>query len=141
MHSPPTVVAAAPEQAELTRGRLMRQSLSALLDRVPGSRSALPHLAALEVSLNRQGTAVIASVSRTALAKICSQLSSLPLPSEDRPLQLLLGRLMDALEALQPQPAYPSNFLTESRLMVAEASYTDFASASEEFAKTQPQRL
>jgi hypothetical protein len=71
--------AAAPEQAELTRGRLMRQSLSALLERVPGSRSSFPHLAALEVALDRQGTAVIGSISRTALAKMCSRLSSAPL--------------------------------------------------------------
>jgi hypothetical protein len=62
-------------------------------------------------------------------------------PAEDRPLQMLLGRLMDALEALQPQPIYPSNFLTESRLMVAEASYTDFAAASDDFARTKPQRF
>jgi hypothetical protein len=119
----------------------MRQSLSALLERVPGSRSAFPHLAALEVALNRQGSAVIASISRAALVKICSQLSSLPLPPQDRPLQMLLGRLMDALEALQPQPTYPSNFLTESRLMVAEASYTDFAAASDDFGKAKPPRF
>ena len=131
-------LAAAADQAELTRGRLMRQSLAALLDRVPGARGALPHLAALEVSLARQGTAVIASISRVQLAKICSQLSSLPLPAEDRPLQMLLGRLMDALEALQPQPIYPSDFLTDSRLMVAEASFTDFAKAADDFPGTSP---
>lgn len=128
-------------QVELTRGRLMRQSLTALLDRAPGARKVLPHLAALEEALARQGSAAIASISRPQLAKICSQMSSLPLPPDDRPLQLLLGRLMDALEALQPQPTYPSNFLTESRLMVAEASFTDFAAAADDFAKTQPDRL
>ena len=119
----------------------MRQSLAALLDQVAGARNVLPHLAALEDALARQGSAAIGGISRAQLAKICSQLSGLPLPREDRPLQLLLGRLMDALEALQPQPTYPSNFLTESRLMVAEASFTDFAAAADDFAKTQPARL
>jgi len=127
--------------AMLRRSKAMRQSLGALLDQVQGSRSALPHLAALEVSLSRQGIVGIDTLSATVLTKICNQLESLPLPKDDRPLQALLLLLMDALESLQPPRAYPSEFMTDSRLMVEEASFTDFAAAGGDFAKTQPGRL
>jgi hypothetical protein len=101
MSNPPSV----PQDpaAERLRGRLMQQSLGQLLDRVRGSREVLPHLAALENSLGRHGTAVIASIPASGLAKICSQLSSLPLPKDDPPLHDLLTRLMDALEATRPR--------------------------------------
>lgn len=127
--------------AILRRSKAMRQSLGALLDKVAGSRSALPHLAALEASLSRHGIVSIDTISAAVLTKICSQLESLPLPKDDRPLQGLLLLLMDALESLQPPRSYPSEFMTDSRLMVEEVSFTDFAAAGGDFVKTQPERL
>ena len=76
----------------------MAQSLGQLLDRVRGARDVLPHLAALERSLVEGGLATIETAPPVVLAKLCSQLSSLPLPQDDPPLHDLLSRLMDALE-------------------------------------------
>jgi hypothetical protein len=118
--------------ADALRGRLMRASLTTLLDRVNGSRTVLPHLAALEAGLQKKGPAVIDGISRPVLAKICTQLSSLPLASDDQPLQDLMGRLMTALEALQPPPQFLSDFMTDSKVVVGEASHTDFMAASED---------
>ncbi len=110
----------------------MRASLTSLLDRVNGSRTVLPHLAALEAGLLKKGPAVIDGISRPVLAKICTQLSSLPLAGDDQPLQDLMGRLMTALEALQPPPQFLSDFMTDSKVVVGEASHTDFMAASED---------
>jgi hypothetical protein len=136
---PPTDAEPAPafrhDGLELLRGRLMQESLTRLLDRVRGSREVLPHLAALEISLGKSGTSVIADIAPHWLAKICSQLSSLPLPAQDPALHDLLSRLMDVMEGQRPHSHYRSGF--DSRLMVDEASHTDFAAASAEQATTQ----
>ncbi len=136
----------------------MRQSLSQLLNKAPGVRQGLPHLAALENALELHGACVLAGMSRPVLVKLCSQLSGLPVPADDPPLHDLLERLMLALEAAPLPPlaaARPvqsrvqspvqlhdrSDFLTEDRLMVAEASYTDFAAAADELATTRAGKL
>ncbi len=142
-----TVALRTDQALDRLRGRLMRQSLSHLLDQAQGVRVALPHLAALETALDQHGPSVLAGMSRAVLVKLCSQLSGLPLPADDPPLQDLLDRLMRALEAT-PITATPaqrpvqlhdmSDFLTDEKLVVAEASYTDFAAASDELATTRP---
>lgn len=136
----------------------MRESLTHLLNKVHGVRQALPHLAALETALDEHGPAVLAGMSRPVLGKLCSQLSGLPLPADDPPLQDLLERLMRALEtsppalpaALHPAPRVAqrplhlhdlSDFLTDDKLLVAEASYTDFAAAADELATTRSDAL
>jgi hypothetical protein len=139
MPNPPTVPL--DPAAERLRGRLMQQSLGQLLDRVRGSREVLPHLAALESSLGRQGTAVIASIPANALAKICSQLSSLPLPKEDPPLHDLLTRLMDALEATRPTPQFLSTFVGEDTLVIHDVSHSEFMDVAMSHADTEPMPL
>lgn len=131
----PPPLAAAPA-AERVRGRLMQQSLRALLDQVHGARAALPHLAALETSLGKHGTPVIATISTPTLARICHQLSSLPLPEDDPPLQDLLTRLLDALDAQQPTPQYLSTFVGENTLVIQDASHSDFMKAENAHAPT-----
>jgi hypothetical protein len=59
------------------------------------------------------------------LAKICGQLSSLPLPAEDPPLHDLLGRLMDALES-QCSEGANKPFNMESTVIIEEVSHSDF---------------
>jgi hypothetical protein len=132
--NPPAAESAA---ADRVRGRLMQQSLGALLDRVRGSRDVLPHLAALEASLGRHGPAVIATIAVPMLAKICSQLSSLPLPPKDPPLHDLLTRLLDRLEAQQPTPQYLSTFVGENTLVIQEASHSEFLDLAQSQATTQ----
>lgn len=133
------VPAAAPASGDRLRGRLMAQALGRLLDRVRGAREVLPHLAALERGLADGGTGVIDRVPRAGLAKLCSQLSSLPLPDDDPALHELLTRLMDALEGRKPAPAparppprpvlqdrddYP--FDIERTVVIEEVSHSDF---------------
>jgi hypothetical protein len=133
-----SVPVARPDGAALVRGRLMQQSLRALLDRVRGAREVLPHLAALELALGRGGSGAIDDIPPHWLAKICSQLSSLPLPQQDPPLHDLLSRLMDRLEAQRPASNYRSNFGGQHGLEVDEASHSDFAAAAAEQATTLP---
>ncbi|MBI3153781.1 MAG: hypothetical protein HYZ20_00065 [Burkholderiales bacterium] len=79
----------------------MRSSLSALLDRVPQARDALPHLSALENALRHKGDAALDEVPPRWRSRLCAQLSSLPTGEDDRPLRALRDRLMAGL----PQPA------------------------------------
>lgn len=124
--------------AERLRGRLMQQSLTQLLNRVRGARDVLPHLAALENSLGRHGASVIATIPSHGLARICSQLSSLPLPKDDPPLHDLLTRLMDALEANQPTPQYLSTFDGEATLVIEDVSHSEFMGVAMAHADTVP---
>jgi hypothetical protein len=122
----------------------MYRSLKALLDRAPGAREVLPHLSALEAALGLNGPAAIDSASAPVLQKMYSQLSSLPLANEDQPLRELLARLLIALEdraaeakALDPrspmqvllQVPVPPPFGADSKLMVSEASHSEFLAA------------
>lgn len=129
---------AADPVAERLRGRLMQQSLRTLLDRVRGARDVLPHLAALETSLGKHGTVVLASIATPTLTKICSQLSSLPLPADDPPLHDLLTRLLDLLEEQQPTPQYLSTFVGEQTLVIEDASHSDYVNLENAHADTVP---
>lgn len=113
------------------RGRLMQQSLSALLDRVRGARDVLPHLAALEHALGERGTAAIGGIAPQHLARICSQLGSLPLPEGDQPLQDLQERLLQALASSRRPQADPA-FDPERTVVIREISHSEFMAAAAE---------
>ncbi len=131
--SPPRPSAAA---ADAQRGRLIAQSLGRLLDRAPGAREVLPHLAALERGLLSDGAPAIDRVPLNWLGRICSQLSSLPLPDHDQPLHDLLQRLMARLQA-QRKDWEPDTLLgTERTVVITEVSHSEFAAVQE--AQRQP---
>ena len=117
------------------RGQLMQMALRDLLDKVRGSRDALPHLAALEKALGQRGANAVTEVPPQWLARITSQLSSLPIRDNDRELQELLNRLCCALqgkrEAPPPfeSPRYLADFQAEGRIEVNEISHSAFAAA------------
>ena len=136
--TPSPAPAVATTGADLVRGRLMQHSLGKLLDQVRGARDVLPHLAALERALGALGSSAIARLSRIALTKICSQLSSLPLPPNDPPLHDLLSRLLDALEGPHRAGHFLSTFGGNSQLQVSEASHSDFAAVALEQGATSP---
>lgn len=116
----------------------MQAALKALLDPVSGARAAFPHLAALEEALGRRGTSAIDEVPLHWLARITTQLGSLPLRDDDLELQDLLSLLCKAIERRQmppvePPPAdedEPSNYLSDfhdsSRMEVREISHSAF---------------
>ena len=95
-------LAPATRDADLARGRLMQAALKDLLNRVRGARDVLPHLAALETALGRQGVAAIGGIAPLWLSKMYSQLSSLPIAANE---PLLLDLRQRLLEAVQPRAA------------------------------------
>lgn len=117
----------------------MQASLKALLDQVPGSRDALPHMSALERALSVPGGLDgLASVPPKVLTRICGQLSTLPLPRNDPPLMNLLTHLLDLLDRHRIRQPYLSTFVSDSKLMVMEASHTEFDAVANEQATTRP---
>lgn len=129
----PSALATAADQM---RGRLMAKSLGRLLDQAPGAREVLPHLAALERGLLSHGSTAVDRVPAHWLGRICSQLSSLPLPEDDPPLHDLLKRLMQRLHA-QRNDWEPGDLLpTERTVVVTEVSHSEFAAVQEAQATT-----
>jgi hypothetical protein len=125
-----------PSAADRIRGRLMAESLGRLLDRAPGAREVLPHLAALERSLLERGASVVDQVPPTWLAKIGSQLSSLPVPEDDAPLQDLLTRLLAVVQEQRAEWNPGSDFSPERTVVIREISHTEFDAAAHEQAET-----
>ena len=117
--------------AELLRGRLMQRSLQALLDRVQGSRAALPYLAALEVALIEHGAAAVPEISAKGLTKIHQQLRILPLDASDGPIQDLLALVHRSLRqsARQQHTHQLSPHDPQSTVVISESSESDFMHA------------
>jgi hypothetical protein len=131
--SPPTSV------ADRVKGRLMAQSLGQLLDRARGAREVLPHLAALERSLQERGLAALDTVPPHWLGKIASQLSSLPAADDDAPLQELLQRLLGVVQQQRAEWNPPSDFAMERTVVIREISHSEFdAVAAGDNAPTMP---
>ena len=135
-HSTPPPPRAAEAPADRLRGRLMAASLGRLLDRVRGSREVLPHLAALERGLLAEGLAALDKVQPHWLRRIASQLGSLPLPDDDEPLQDLLHRVMDSLEARRAEVSNQP-FDIEKTVVIEEMSHTDFMAIARADAPTE----
>lgn len=132
---PPPHAAAASAAGERLRGRLMAQSLGRLFDRVRGAREVLPHLAALERGLIEHGSDALRRIAPHWLPKICSQLSSLPLPDDDAPLADLQDRLLAALREHRDE-GLGGGFDPERTVVIREISHTDFMNAAAEEATT-----
>lgn len=132
---PPATTPPPPDAgAERVRGRLMAASLAALLDGVRGARAALPHLAALEASLARQGASAIEALPEHWRRRLGAQLGSLPLPADDAPLLDLARRLQAApagaasaapAAPLRPALADPA-FDPERTVVVREITHSEF---------------
>lgn len=112
--------------AERVRAVRMLESLSALLDQVRGAREVLPHLAALEAGLARQGLAAIDTIPPAWRARLCAQLSSLPLPEGDAPLQDLQSRLLATLTPVPPVAGADTGHM----VLVSEVSHSEFMAVS-----------
>ena len=133
---PATATDATP--ADRLRGRLMAQSLGVLLDCAPGAREVLPQLAALERGLLERGAGAIVQVPPLWLQRICSQLSSLPIPEQDPPLHDLMQRLLRAL-ALAHQCGNgdaDAGTHTERTVVLREVRHSEFMAAKAEQATT-----
>ncbi len=127
---------ASPATQDRLRGRLMAEALGRLLDRVRGSREVLPHLAALERGLLAEGLPALVAASTPVLGRIASQLASLPLPEDDKPLQDLLHHVMDSLEARRAEVSNEP-FDIEKTVVIEEISHTDFMTIQRSEAPTE----
>ncbi len=134
----PQPAAPDPVAPDRLRGRLMAASLGALLNRAPGAREVLPHLAALERGLLDHGVGAIDRVPTHGLMRICSQLASLPLPEDDSPLQDLLQRLQRTLAELQREWEPSGTFDPERTVVIREITHSEFMAASDQQADTMP---
>ncbi len=114
----------------------MAQSLGLLLDRARGAREVLPHLGALERGLLEHGTDAVARIPAHWLQKICSQLSSLPIPEQDPPLHDLLERLLRAMQGGQEPGHLQGEFDPERTVVIREISHSDFMAVANEQATT-----
>jgi hypothetical protein len=122
-------------------GREMARSLGRLLDRARGAREVLPHLAALERGLLQHGSAAVDRVPESGLARICSQLASLPVEQDDQPLNDLLARLSKKLKGdvieWEP-PSEIGGFDPNRTVVIREISHSEFmAAAAEEHTPTE----
>lgn len=124
------------DPADRLRGRLMAQALGAVLDRARGAREVLPHLAALERTLLEAGAHATAMVPPHWLGRICSQLASLPLPSDDAALHDLLDRLRERLDAQRTDWQAGDGPESERTVVIREISHSEFAAAENEQATT-----
>lgn len=112
----------------------MAHSLKSLLDKVPGARNALPHLAALESALATEGADVLDRIKLPSLKKMGGQLAALPLDPSDQPLRALQVKLRTALMKLEEAPlpkvehtAFLPSQLDESRVEITEVSASEWA--------------
>ena len=123
----PSITPHAAPSPDAQRAGAISGALKALLDPVPGSRKVLTHLAALEVDLRRHGTSVLGKVSTPLLVKIGQELATLPVASDNAPMQDLMGMLLAELDARSgPRRQYLSTFDSSEKLEVSEGSHTDF---------------
>ncbi len=129
MHPNPSL----PAQESAARGAAMTTALSAMLDRVKGSREALPLMAALERSLQTQGLSAIDNASHSVLARIAGQLATLPAAPQDSAMLDLQTYLLDRLTPPAPAAAAASApvFVSTDALEVSEGSLTDFMAVQE----------
>ena len=118
------------------RGRLMAAALGSVLNKARGAREVLPHLAALERALTERGAMATGQVPPHWLGRICSQLSSLPLPADDPALKDLLTRLRDRLQAEHADWMQDDSAESERTVVIREITHSEFAAAENELATT-----
>lgn len=112
----------------------MASALGAILDRVPGSRAALPLLGALENSLRSKGLRALTTTSIDTVARVAAQLEALPVAGDDTPMHALHLHLLERIEAptLVPHSSARSDFGPGDSLEVSEATMSDFHEARHE---------
>ena len=119
-------------------GLAIATELGDLLDTVPAARRVLPHLAALEQVLRVQGLDGVDGIPLAVLERALAQLRNLPFKPGSELLPQFLSLLDMAVQARQrplppagkPEMFLPS-FMGDDKLVVTEASHTDFERALE----------
>jgi hypothetical protein len=128
----------APADDDARLAHEMHAQLKALLDRVPTSRRVFMHLGTLERTLAEDGLPGIDWLPQTVLEKAHEQLAALPLPASSQALPQLVSllelavRTRKARQAATGSAPFLSSFLTDEKLIVSEASATDFQRALDE---------
>jgi hypothetical protein len=139
LDSPQASAARTPaETAANVAARAMRQELKELLNRCPGSREVLPHLAGVEHAIKTQGLAAFDALPQRVLQRALGQLESVvaePVGAGIAELRSRIGvalKNFEKIEQAASRRAAPSSFLVEEKLQVSEGSHSDFMAAVEE---------
>lgn len=118
-----------------TQALLMHLDLQTLLDRCSNSRSALPHLAAVEHGLGRRGLRIFDEMPLALLRRASGQLDGLAQEPVPEGFALLQARLDVAIVgreesvAVQCKPNALSSFFVDHKMQVSEASISAFMRA------------
>ena len=123
----------------------LRAALKELLDSHPKARKVLRHLRYFERALATQGLAAMAAMPVEVLAVALKQLDSIVSNWSNRQLADLRSKMAVAVLNHSEDPLYAengdrlSNFATESRLMVGDASHSVFMELERQYQALLPQ--
>ena len=129
---------AAAEPAGEASAKLMRAELKEMLNRCPGARDVLPHLAGVERALKAEGLAAFGSLPPRVLERAAGQLESVVTEPVSAGIAELRSRIGVALKAHEKKEqalarrVAPSSFLVDEKLQVSESSVSDFMAVLEE---------
>lgn len=122
----------------------LRAALKELLDPHPQARKVLRHLRYVERALATQGLAAMAAMPVDVLAVALRQLDSIVSNGSNRQLAELRSKMAVAVLAQPEDPLYGENgdrlsdFATESRLMVGDASHSVFMELERQYEALLP---
>ena len=135
---PPVAEKSRAVDAVETGAKRMRTELKELLNRCPGAREVLPHLAGVERALKTQGLAAFDSLPPRVLGRAAAQLESVLAEPVSAGIAELRSRIGTALkdqerkEQAASRRAAPSSFLVDEKLQVSEGRVSDFMAVMEE---------
>lgn len=146
-------LAAAPPDAEpqalsdeaIAEAMPLHAALKELLDSHPLARKVLRHLRYFERALATQGLAAMAAMPVDVLAQTLEQLDSIVVNWSDRRLAALRSKMAVAVMKHSEDPLRPANgdrlsdFATESRLLVDDASHSVFMELERQYHALLPQ--
>ena len=142
--APPGAEPQASSEAAIAEAAPLRAALKALLDSHPQARKVLRHLRYVERALATQGLAALAGIPVDVLAVALSQLDSIASDGSNRRLADLRSKMALAVLARPEDPLDGPNgdrlsdFATDSRLMVGDASHSVFMELERQYQALLP---
>jgi hypothetical protein len=142
--APPGAEPQASSEAAIAEAAPLRAALKALLDSHPQARKVLRHLRYVERALATQGLAALAGIPVDVLAVALGQLDSIASDGSNRRLADLRSKMALAVLARPEDPLDGPNgdrlsdFATDSRLMVGDASHSVFMELERQYQALLP---
>jgi len=140
----PDIEPRAQREKDIAEAAPLRAALKQLLDSHPKARKVLRHLRYVERALATQGLAAVAAMPVDVLAVALRQLDAIVANWSNRHLADLRSRMAVAVLARPEDPQYGesgdrlSDFATESRLVVGDASHSVFMELERQYQALLP---